>query len=186
MAGALERLPDRQRVERKAQHTMAAEQASGGGGGVISAKEYVDVKVDGVRSELKASIADLLAEVKGLSAKVEVLPTTWMVIGTIAGGFSVSLSLIFAFLSYSNQNAEHVRVQQKQLDDVVAVSVQTDRKLADITARLDRTAALSEENSQNISALSERIDGLADRVDGLAGRTEQLIEVVERDARRKK
>ena len=166
---------------------MAAQQASGGGdGGVISAKEYVDVKVDGVRSDLQASIAELRAEVKGLAAKIEALPTTWTMVGTIAGGFTVSLGLIFAFLSYSNDNAEHVRARQKQLDEAVALSVQTDRRLADITARLDRTAALSEENSQKISDLSERIDGLADRVDGLAGRTEQLIEVVERDARRKK
>lgn len=165
---------------------MAAQQASGGNGGVISAKEYVDVKVDGVRSDLQAGLAELRAEVRALAAKVEVLPTTWTMVGTISGGFAVSLSLIFAFLSYSNDTAEHVRARQKQLDEAVALSAQTDRKLADITARLDRTAALSEENSQKISALSERIDGLADRVDGLAGRTEQLIEVVERDARRKK
>ncbi|HEY4545163.1 MAG TPA: hypothetical protein VIG90_01875 [Pedomonas sp.] len=95
---------------------MAAQEASGGGGGVISAKEYVDVKVDGVRSDLQASIADLRAEVRGLAAKIEALPTTWTLVGTIAGGFAVSLGLIFTFRSYSNDNAEHVRARQQQLD----------------------------------------------------------------------
>lgn len=125
---------------------MAAQEASGGGGGVISAKEYVDVKVDGVRSDLQASIADLRAEVRGLAAKIEALPTTWTLVGTIAGGFAVSLGLIFTFLSYSNDNAEHVRARQQQLDEAITVSQQN--------------ARLIEQNSRQISELSGKMDRL--------------------------
>lgn len=164
---------------------MAAQEASGGSGGVISAKEYVDVKVDGVRSDLQASIADLRAEVRGLAAKIEALPTTWTLVGTIAGGFAVSLGLIFTFLSYSNDNAEHVRARQQQLDEAITLSTQTDRKLADIAARLDRTAALSERNAEQIDGLSARMDSLTDRMDGLTDRMDQLIKIVEQDTRKK-
>lgn len=135
MAGALERLPDRQREQEEGRFRMAAQEASGGGGGVISAKEYVDVKVDGVRSDLQASIADLRAEVRGLAAKIEALPTTWTLVGTIAGGFAVSLGLIFTFRSYSNDNAEHVRARQQQLDEAITVSQQNARLIEQNSVR---------------------------------------------------
>lgn len=166
MAGAIEVLVNREREQRQgweqreARRNMAAQETGDGNGRMISAKEYVDVKVEGVRSDLQAGLADLRAEVRGLAAKIEALPTTWTLVGTVAGGFAVSLSLLFTFLSYSNDNAEHVRARQMQLDRIAAIGEQTDRRLVDITARLDRTAALAEQNAKQISELSERMDRL--------------------------
>lgn len=150
---------------------MAAQQASGGDGGVISAKQYVDVKVDGVRSDLQASIAELRAEVKGLAAKIEALPTTWMVIGTIAGGFAVSLGLLFTFLTYRDQHSETARAWQMQMDRVAVMAEQTATDSHARDRRLDRISDLVEQNSLKISELSERVD--------------RLVETVEQDARKR-
>lgn len=122
---------------------------------MVSGKDYVDVKIDGVRAELRAEIAELRAEIRTLgetmSARIAALPTTWTLIGTVAGGFAVSLSLLFAFLTYADGRSETARAMQMQLDKVAALAEQNSRNI-------ERNAALIEQNSRQIAELSARID----------------------------
>lgn len=129
---------------------------------MVSEKDYVDVRIDGVRSDLSASIADLRADVRGLAAKIEALPTTWTLVGTVAGGFAVSLSLLFTFLSYSGDHAESARVQQMQLDRLAALSEQNATQVANISSRLDRASILAEQNARQVSELSEKVGRLVE------------------------
>ena len=118
---------------------------------MVSEKDYVDAKIDGARSELRADIAEMRADLRALGAKIEALPTTWTLIGTVAGGFAVSLSLLFTFLSYSGDYADSARAQQMQLDKVTTLSEQNARMI-------DRSARLIERNSRQVADLSSRMD----------------------------
>ncbi len=95
-------------------------------------REEIDAKLSATEARIEAAMAHMIA-------KVDHLPSTWVLVTTIFGGFVATIAAVIGLLSYGGDRFDSGAI---------------------ITTQIMETRALADENARQIKDVSERLDAL--------------------------